>query len=63
VNLTKGWQRLIIFGKIQKPKITKEPARDICPLAKVKAIRTNESFLLQEQTKTPFTVHQQLLHS
>jgi len=42
----KGLQRLITFGKIQRIKITKEPARDICPLAKVKAIRTNECFLL-----------------
>jgi len=49
--LTKGWQRLIPFGKIQKPNITKELARGLCPLAKVKAIHTNESFLLQEQTK------------
>jgi len=62
MKLTKDWQRLISFGKIQKPNITKEPARDICPLAKVKAIRTNESFLLQVQTKTPFTVHQQYTH-
>jgi len=49
--LTKGWKRLIPFGKIQKPNITKEPARGICPLAKVKSIRANESSLLQEQTK------------
>jgi len=32
-------------------------------LAKVKAIRTNESLLLQVQTnKTPFTAHQQYTH-
>jgi len=46
-----------------KSQITKEPARDICALAKVKVIRTNEYLLLQVQTnKTPFTAHQQYTH-
>jgi len=51
VNLTKAGKGYMTFGKMQKPKNSKEPARVIWPLAKVKAIRTNESFLLQVPTK------------
>jgi len=47
----KGWQRLNDLWQNAKAKNSKEPARVIWPLAKVKAIRTNESFLLQVTTK------------
>jgi len=37
---------------MQRPNITKEPARDICPLAKVKVIHTNKTFISQQNDKT-----------
>jgi len=47
----KSWQRLNDLWQNAKAKNSKEPARVIWPLAKVKAIRTDESFLLQVPTK------------
>ena len=47
----KGWQRLNDLWQNAKAKNSKEPARVIWPLAKVKAIRTDESFLLQVPTE------------
>jgi len=53
----KSRQMLKNLWQNSKANLSKELARDICPLAKVKAIHTNESFLLQD--KSAFTIHQQ----
>ena len=58
----KSRQRLMTFGKMQRPNNTKEPAGDICPLEKFNAIYTNKSFLLQDKSKANSVMIKMMTH-